>query len=146
MSPPVYDMTAALGAIALLRHIANHIERSGPSAMLHGTLSLDTESRPVSIAEFGDGSSRTAAAAAKAIAGSKVYVLNADFTFGHSKSYAPSFGIRQVGCEGELYRWDGSPPRPPKKGEFYLHSDAPTWVSRAGRDLKRPKHIMTLCT
>lgn len=141
MSSPVYDMTAALGAIALLRDLADHIERSGPAAMLQGGISLDTETMTVDMRRL------DSPIAVHAIAGSKVYVLNADFTFGtRGLSYAPSCGIREVDCSGKRYRWDGKPPRPPKKGDLYLSSNAPTWVSRTGRDLKRPKHIMTLCT
>lgn len=60
----------------------------------------------------------------------------------------PAIGFRPVYREGEgpymrsarMYRWNGEPPRPPRKGEHYL-SGAEAAAYMASRDLSTPFFI-----
>jgi hypothetical protein len=53
------------------------------------------------------------------------------------------YGIDTVRQDGIMARWDGSPRRPPKKGEWYF-SGSTVVAYRAGGDLATPYHLAEL--
>ena len=58
---------------------------------------------------------------------------------------APAIGRAPIRAEGHnsrapMYRWDGNPPRNPRKGEFYISGAIPT-AYKAHRDIESPFFI-----
>jgi hypothetical protein len=131
-----FTVKEAAALVEVLRNTAKHIEDNGPAVLLDCNLFLNFDYEQI---DFGRG--RLAPCGVKSI------TLEGKVNMRDGLLFAPSCGIKPVRSEpGPTYRWDGQPPRAPKKGEHYLSADAPTWVSLATRDLKKPRHIMQECS
>ena len=137
---PAMSVKAAEALVDTLRQLAAHIESNGPAAYLSGGVVIDFEQETYDLHDSLSGR------VVRRLCGPRTINVKSDLALRGGVSYAPSLGIKQTICAGIRYQWDGEPPRAPKRGDFYLSSDAPTWVSRATRDLKRPRHIMQKCS
>lgn len=121
------DLASAVAVVERLRMIADHIEQGGPAVYLSGGVAVNLN-RDSHEHAFGR------------VAGTQTIELQSDLTLRGVPWYAPQQGIKMfLANDGAFYRWNGEPPRPPKKGEFYCIGDE---VKCAPRDLKRPRYIV----
>ena len=130
------DLASAVAIVDHLRMIADHIEQGGQNVYLSGGLLVNANNE---IREHNDGFRRVASQA-----GRSTIELQSDLTLRGVPSYAPNQGIRRFRAENSrYYRWDGEPPRPPKKGEMYSPNSFDLFtVKYALRDLKKPRYIV----
>ena len=137
-----YDAKTALALIANLRNLADHIELNGPGVIVGGTLSINVENDLIhSESERGHYQAHVRAVDITVEANLRLR--------GRMKS--PMNGLKPTRAEdGFIVRWDGKPPRAPKRGEYYLAGwnveNDPGYVRQATRNLKRAYFIYEECT
>ena len=118
MTPPWTPQTT-VDLVEAIRRVADHIERLGPHCLSdNSTLSVDTrftDFRP------GTGVVLVETRPATHTVTSNI-IVRAEMLGLHPKN-----GLRPARSldEGVLVRWDGEPPRAPKKGEYYNAAEEP---------------------
>ena len=137
-----YDAKTAIAMIANLRNLADHIELNGPGVIVGGMLSINIENELIhSESERGH---------------YQAHVRATDITVEANlqlcgRSESPMNGLKMMRAEdGFIVRWDGKPPRAPKRGEYYLAGwnveNDPGYTRKATRNLKRAYFIYEECT
>ncbi len=133
-----YDAKTAIAMIANLRNLADHIELNGPGVIVGGTLSINVENEVI----HSEGERGRYQAHVKATD----ITVEANLQL-RGRCESPSHGLKASRAEdGFIVRWDGKPPRAPKRGEYYNIGDDTNWVRQATRNLKRAYFIYEECT
>lgn len=134
-----YDAKTALALIANLRNLADHIELNGPGVIVGGTLSINLENELIH-SEGEHGNYRAHVRATEITVEANLHLLG--------RTHSPERGLKATRAEdGFIVRWDGKPPRAPKRNEYYeVRGDDTGWVRQATRNLKRAYFIYEECS
>lgn len=137
-----YDAKTALALIANLRNLADHIELNGPGVIVGGTLSINLENELIH-SEGERGNYRAHVRATEITVEANLHLLG--------RTHSPERGLKATRAEdGFIVRWDGKPPRAPKRGEHYMAGwnveNDPGYVRKATRNLKRAYFIYEECS
>ena len=134
MYMPRPTLTQAVMTVALLREAADYIERNGQYVIASGDFSVSIDN---DLKEFVDGGGRVIGH----MVGDRTIAITSDLVMRSDMPYAPRVGIKPFRIARKDYRWDGEPPRPPKKGELYVRWSQAE-VKTATRDLKKAQYIV----
>ena len=129
-----YDAKTAIEIIANLRKIADHIELNGPGVIVGGALSITLENELIHT-EIERGQYLAHVRATEITVEANLHLLG--------RTHSPLGGLKSTQAEdGAVVRWDGNPPRAPKRGEHYMAG----YVRQATRNLKRAYFIYEECS
>ena len=135
----ICDTKTAIALIARLRNLADHIELNGPGVIVGGDLTINVENELIR-SESERGPYRAQVRATEITVESSIRLLG--------RAESPNRGLKATRAEdGFIVRWDGKPPRAPKRNEYYeVRDDDTGWVRQATRNLKRAYFIYEECS